>query len=257
MVSIAYFITQNFVFLDIALNGIPLRIFCYIIIAFIAVAVMLPGLVAARAPKLVTGLTAIAATALLAVLEETMYLGDGTVPLGEMYPAYLVVVTSAAVFLLADALLKSQRVPRWAAWILQCTAGAKLAVFLINEDPVVVPVLLMLLAASPPLLLYAAPPVQTLGNRPFPTGYRMPVSVATMHVVTVVLAVANARFFLFDLVMALGSPHPKEGVLLGALVLTVAVGCAPLLTRFFPNAQTGRRLMALTVSFGILLVLLW
>ena len=67
----------------------------------------------------------------------------------------------------------------------------------------------------------------------------------------------QAPLYLFQNVINNRSTHPKEGTLLGALLLSVAAGCAPLLMRFFPNDQKARRFMAMLVSGGLLLVLIW
>lgn len=56
--------------------------------------------------------------------------------------------------------------------------------------------------------------------------------------------------------MLFGTPHPQEGVLLGSLLLTIALGCMPLVGRFYPHSQAARRAAALGLSAAALLILL-
>ncbi len=72
----------------------------------------------------------------------------------------------------------------------------------------------------------------------------------------VVAAVLNARLALFDIMRAVLGGRPPAAVLLGALLLAVAAGCAPIAVLQFPTAAGARRALALAASAGALLLLL-
>jgi len=68
------------------------------------------------------------------VLEEHLYAGeheDGAA--AEMYPGYLVLLTSAAGATLTHRLAGAGRLSRVAAWALHCVFAAKLAMLLVPE----------------------------------------------------------------------------------------------------------------------------
>ena len=72
--------------------------------------------------------------ALLSVLEEHLYAGeheDGAA--AEMYPGYLVLLTSAAGATLTHRLATGGRLSRAAAWALHCVFAAKLTMLLVPE----------------------------------------------------------------------------------------------------------------------------
>lgn len=110
-------------------------------------------------------------------------------------------------------------------------------------------VMLLALAITPPLVLYkergqvARAPSMSKG-------------LAWLHVSSIAFAVLFARFFIFDLVVSLGPSHPHEGFLLGVLVLCIAFGTVPLVSKFFSNSSSARRLLASTAAFGLMLTLL-
>ena len=68
------------------------------------------------------------------MLEEHLYAGeheDGAA--AEMYPGYLVLLTSAAGATLTHRLVTAGRLSRVAAWALHCVFAAKLAMLLVPE----------------------------------------------------------------------------------------------------------------------------
>ena len=86
-------------------------------------------------------------------------------------------------------------------------------------------------AISAPVLLYArAGPGRSRGGEPAPP----PTATGLLLAGSVVLAVANARYVVFDAVALLAGPHPSEGLVLGALVLAMAAGLVPLVILLRP-----------------------
>ncbi len=74
--------------------------------------------------------------------------------------------------------------------------------------------------------------------------------------VLVVINVALARFAIFDVVRWAVEGRPSESLLLGLLLLTAALGCAPLVRLLFPGAGGAQRVLVVGVTGGLLLVLL-
>ena len=71
-----------------------------------------------------------------------------------LYPAYLVLLTSAAGFLAARRLEAANQMGPWATWVGSCLYFAKLPMLLVADPNVVWASALVMLAATPPLLLY-------------------------------------------------------------------------------------------------------
>lgn len=58
-----------------------------------------------------------------------------------------------------------------------------------------------------------------------------------LHILAVVGSVMLGRFAIFDIVQFVLSSRPTEGILLGALVLTIAGALMPLVMRCYPGSQ--------------------
>lgn len=106
---------------------------------------------------------------------------------------------------------------------------------------------MLTLAVSPPILLYK----ETGGRHP-----RIHPWQVGAHVALIVVAVLIARFALFDVLMYVYGGRPPEGVLLGVLILAMASGCIPLVSRHLSHSQPAKRAVTLAVAAGALLVLL-
>lgn len=74
--------------------------------------------------------------------------------------------------------------------------------------------------------------------------------------ILVLLTVALARFAMFDVVRWAVEGRPSESLLLGLLLLTAALGCAPLVQLLFPAAAGPQRALVVGIIGGLLLVLL-
>lgn len=72
----------------------------------------------------------------------------------------------------------------------------------------------------------------------------------------VLLTVALSRFAIFDVVRWAVEGRPSESLLLGLLLLTAALGCAPLARLLFPGAAGAQRALVMGITGGLLLVLL-
>lgn len=64
------------------------------------------------------------------------------------------------------------------------------------------------------------------------------------------------RFAIFDSLAWLGGRPPAEGLLVGAIILALAGGCAPLTMRFYSQDRGISRTVLLAGAFGLTLVLL-
>jgi hypothetical protein len=99
------------------------------------------------------------------------------------------------------------------------------------EAYLVLPTALLLLAAGAPVYLYEA----EYGKR----RVRIKAWQGLMHTVFTLVAVALARFAVFDVVQwaVLGRPH--EGVLLGVLLMVAAAALMPLVVTCYAHNQVG------------------
>lgn len=92
---------------------------------------------------------------LLCVLEERLYAPSHSDYAGEiMYPAYCVLMTSAAGIAAARWLHGDGLLPAAGSWVLHSLYLAKLAMLALPEAYLVLPTALMILAALSPLFLY-------------------------------------------------------------------------------------------------------
>ena len=115
---------------------------------------------------------------------------------------------------------------------------------LLPEAHLVLPSLGLALTVTPPLLLMK------------PTREPLPTWKGVLLTAAVILAVLLGRMAIFDIIQALISAHPPEGLLLGTLVLVASIGCSPLIYRFYFHATTARRIFILSIALGALLCFL-
>lgn len=251
--TLVWFVWHHFWFLDARVGHLRLRTAAGLALAAALPALALPGLVAAppnAAPRALVGLLLFVQAELVCVLEEQLYSaaaleGPGAEP---MYPAYLVLLTSAAGAAAAERLAAARLAPRWAAWVVPALYAAKLAVLAVPEAHPVLPVGLLLLAAAAPAALHAPPP----GKR----RARVAPWVGLAHAVAITVAAALARFAVFDVVQWASGGRPREGVLLGSLLAVWAAALAPLATRCYAHNQSVVRLVAGVGLLGVAIALL-
>jgi hypothetical protein len=115
--------------------------------------------------------------------------------------------------------------------------AAKLAMLVVPEAHLVLPIGLLVLSATAPLAAHPPPPGK---RRP-----RLQPWQGLGYAAATTAAVGLARFAVFDVAQwaAMGRPH--EGVLLGALLVAWALALAPLVTRFYASSQVRRGLAGL------------
>lgn len=161
--------------------------------------------------------------------------------------SYLVLATSTLGLLTAARLSRRGFVGPAASWLLHCLYAAKAAMLLLPEAYLVVPTAMLALAASAPYFLYGQPQrgaQSGVGPAAAPSrrrAVRIAPGVGALHALSVVMAVALARFAVFDVVQLLVSARPGEGLLLGALVLTLAGGLVPLASTCYTNNSVRRK----------------
>jgi hypothetical protein len=154
------------------------------------------------------------------------------------YPAYLVCATSAMGVALARRLAAWHLLGARASWLLQCIHAAKLSMLLLPDAFLVFPTLGLLITATAPLAdALGAPPARDgAAAAPPPVGGGSAARPLDAPLVAaIVLAVAHARFAIFDVATAVYGGPPPEGVLLGALLVTAAACLAPLVYTTSPH----------------------
>lgn len=130
-----WFVWHHFWFLDMVfVDGIPLRALCALVLAALLPALLVPGLVHCSAPRALSSLLLLAQAAALVALEEWLYAGDHedlTLNIHPMYPAFLVVATSALGLLMGRRLGRGGVVGEGTAYMLQCAYAAKLSMLVL------------------------------------------------------------------------------------------------------------------------------
>ncbi|KAI3433444.1 hypothetical protein D9Q98_003258 [Chlorella vulgaris] len=257
-----WFVWHHFWFLDISLQGVHLRALCCVVVAAMLPATLAPGLLHAAAPRSVLGAVLLVQAGLVCWLEERLYAGDHqevTYNMHSMYPPWLVAATSVLGLAAARHLQAAAAISDTAAYILQCAYAAKLSMLFLPEAQLTVPVLGMLLAATPPLLLHKAGPSQPREELDHPGRERrhrlMPWQGLGLAA-AVVLSVVAARFAIFDIAQFVLDRRPSEALVAGLLVLCMALGCLPLVQRYYPHSQGAKRALLLAATLAALLVLL-
>ncbi|KAI8462462.1 MAG: hypothetical protein J3K34DRAFT_462917 [Monoraphidium minutum] len=250
LMTAAWFVSHHFWFLDARVGHLRVRTACRLALAALAPALAIPGLVIAQSGRAAVGVLLFVQAELVCILEEQLYSaaaleGPGAEP---MYPAYLVVITSAAGALAASRLAAARLAPRWAGWVVPALYAAKLCMLVVPEAHLVLPVGLLALAAAAPAALHEPPQ----GKR----RCRIKPWQGLAHAGAIVSAALLARFAVFDVVQwaAMGRPH--EGVLLGALLVATALALAPLVSRCYRHNQAVFRLNAGLGLLGVMLMLL-
>lgn len=245
LLSATWFVWHHFWFLHVRVGHVHLHTLCKMALAAVLPALLVPGLVLAGVGHQVVGVLLLIQAELLCVMEEQMYVAPaGAAASGDvMYPAYLVIATSAAGIAVAQAMHNAGHVPRWASWVVSTLYGAKLSMLLLPEAYLVMPVGLLLLAATAPIYMHE--PIDRKRK------VRLAPWQGLAHAAAVVIALALARFAVFDVVAWAVNGRPSEGVLLGALLLVAAVALGPLVVHCYSHNQVGGRCCQ-AIKVGIL-----
>jgi hypothetical protein len=233
LLTAGWFVAHHFWFLDARVGHLRIRTACQLALAALVPALVVPGLIIARSGRAAVGVLLFVQAELVCILEEQLYSAATLEGPGaeQMYPAYLVVATSAAGAAAAERLAAARLAPAWAALVVPALYAAKLCMLVVPEAHLVLPVGLLVLAAATPL---AAHPPPSAKRR-----VRIMPWQGLLHATAITVSALLARFAVFDVVQwaAMGRPH--EGVLLGALLVVWALALAPLVTRCYSHNQVG------------------
>lgn len=234
LLTAGWFIYHHFWFLDIRVGPMHLHTMCKLAFLALLPALFVPGMVVNRAYKSVIGALLLIQAELLCILEEQMFAAHHHEDPGSetMYPAYLVIATSIAGAAATYRLHLHGYIPEWSAWVVSALLAAKLAMLVLPEAYLVLPTGVLLLAAVSPLFLYK----QAAGKR----RVRIAPWQGLAHVLLVLVATALARFAVFDVIQWAVMGRPSEGVLLGALLLTFALACMPLVSHCYAHSQVSQ-----------------
>ena len=244
---------------------------CTLLVAILLPSVFVPGLLISDANALSVTTLLGAQAFLVCVAEEHLFAGAH----GEqqMYPAYMVVLTSALGAAVASRAAALGKLERWGAWVCKACYAAKLSMLAVPEAYMVKPAVLIALAVTAPLELYDGGSEQQEPHQDSRKGGASMVAVAAtrrrsrsaakmkpwqgiLHAVAVVAAVAAGRFTIFDAVSWLTASRPSEAVAAGALLMAAGLGCVPLLRRHFPSNEGARAAVVGACSLALLLFLL-
>eukprot|EP00271_Cylindrocystis_brebissonii_P003782 TRINITY_DN15034_c0_g1_i1.p1 TRINITY_DN15034_c0_g1~~TRINITY_DN15034_c0_g1_i1.p1 ORF type:complete len:1089 (-),score=216.57 TRINITY_DN15034_c0_g1_i1:498-3764(-) len=243
--SAAWFILYNFWILQVSLGGLPCAQICQLLIASLLLAMAIPGAALLPRAQIVVGTTFVLHAAVICRLENVFY---NLSPNEEgLYPSYLVVVTSAAGYLVARRLEQQQKLGPLGAWLGACLYLGKLPMLLVASEHVVWAGSLLMLAITPPILLYKE---RQKG------GSRMKAWQGAFHVVTIAAAVWLCRYSLFDALLWWSGHRPAHALLLGVLLLFGLAACLPIVVLHFAHVQSVRRAMGLLAVTALLLVVL-
>ena len=265
--AVAWFLRENFWYLDVRAGALGMGEACTHITACWAISALVPGLAACGVGGEKALGSALAAQALvLAYLERGLVFlprlsryneGDLT------YPPYLVLVTSALGVAAARALRGSGRIGAGWAWFLQCVHASKVSAVVLHEAHLVVPCAALLMAITAPTQLYddsrggaaASSLSAAAGRRVRGVAGRMTAARGAIHAASAVLAVLYSRFAVFDVLSAALDRRPGEALLLGSLIAASALACVPLVRRHFPHSRPARRLLVAAIASGIVVAL--
>lgn len=233
-----WMVHHHFWFLDLKVGFVHLHTVCKLALAALLPALIIPGLVLAHVGRQFVGVLMLVQAELVCVLEEQMFGAHHHEEPGSeiMYPAYLVIATSVAGVAACQALHAIWALPRWANWVVSTLYVAKLSMLVVPEAYLVLPAAVLLLAATAPMYMYEA----EQGKR----RVRIRAWQGLAHVLVTLIAVALARFAVFDVVQwaVLGRPH--EGVLLGVLLMVAAAALMPLVVTCYSHNQVGLHVVA-------------
>ena len=243
----AWFLWQHFWLLDINLDGMSLRVICGLIFAGMIPAVVVPGLLMAKLPG--SGPLLIMQAVILAILEEHLFAGNYeelTYNVHPMFPASLVIATTGMGIILARKMGEANRVSKTTAFVLECIYGAKISMIFVPESRMAIPVVMYALACLHPMFL---------GPQKGDSSTLEPWKALGMGF-CVILAVASARFAIFDALHILLDRKPSEALAAGSLLLAIAVGLLPMINTYYRQGEGPRRVAVLIGSLGLLLILL-
>lgn len=250
-----WFLWKHFWFLkDIDLDGMPLRTLCIMLAVAMLPAFLIPGLCFAGAKHGMVAVPMLMQAGLLCFIEERLFAGDHaalTFNIHPMFPPFLVLATSAAGLAMVRRLQADKTISPVESYFLQCAYAAKLAMLVVPEAKLMVPVLGVALAVTPPILVHG----EESGLAPRRRGHLLPwqgIGLAT----AVVFAVIAARYAIYDMLHMLLNRPPSEALATGALLVAAAVGCLPLVSKYYAASPQAKRALLLTAAAGILLMLL-
>lgn len=248
-----WFIWKHFWHLDVHLDGMPLRTLCVLLAIGMVPAFCLPGLILSGSRGKVVTLFLLVQAGLLCVAEERLFAGDHsalTYNLHPMFPSALVVATSAVGLAAVRKLAALQIVGEVGAYLLQCVFGAKLAMLVVPEARLMVPMLGLALATTPPILVHIEKEGDTRAPRRLPPWQGLGLTFS------VVAATAAARFAIFDILKLVYNRRPSEALAAGSLLIVASLGCVPLVSRYYRTSAQAKRLVLLTATLGLLLAVL-
>jgi hypothetical protein len=253
LTTAGWFLWHHFWFLDIELDGMHLRTVCGLIFLAMIPAFAIPGLClsSSKSNTSLIGAMMMVQASVVAILEEHLYAGDYlqvTYDVHPMFPASLVVATTGIGIYITRKLYERSKIGLVASFVVECVYGAKLSMILVPETRLAIPVIAYALASLHPLFLGDNCRKQSMN----PTK-------GILMACGVVLAVAAARFAVFDSLHILLDRKPSESVAAGSLLLAVATGLIPMLNTYYAGTQTSsfpKRAVFLAGSLGILLILL-
>lgn len=246
----AWFLHSNFWGLDVNIDGLPLAELCQLLFLSLCASALAPGLARFNVHPSSLGLLVCLHAMVFARCEDALHseaLEDGE----PMYPAYLVLATSALGVWLAGSLERTGKVTAATAWMARCVYVGKLALVMLPGSRALVPCVLVGMAATAPFAFDSSKVGSATGS-----GRRARMSVArgTAHVLSLGLAMVHARFAVFDVVFAVTGHRPSDATLFGGLLLFAGAGSTPLVRRHFSHLPAARRGLALVVTAGGALV---
>ena len=246
----AWFLHSNFWGLDVDIDGLPLAELCRLLFLSLCASALAPGLARFNVHPSSLGLLVCLHAMVFARCEDALHseaLEDGE----PMYPAYLVLATSALGVWLAGSLERTGKVTAATAWMARCVYVGKLALVMLPGSRALVPCVLVGMAATAPFAFDSS----NVGSATASGGRaRMSVARGLAHAVSLVLAMVHARFAVFDVVFAVTGHRPSDAVLFGGLLLFAGAGSTPLVRRHFSHVGSARRGLALVVTAGGALV---
>lgn len=248
-VPVAWFVVQNFWFLNVWVGGVALKTICKYLIASAVLAFAIPGLILLPAKvHLLADAGLIAHALLLCHLENKLHDGNSHYAMGIeedlVYPSYIVMFTTAVGLLLVRRLTSENRITSMTTWILTCLYSAKLSVLFLSRNGLWATAI-FILAISPPVLLYKD---KAKG------GSRMKPWQAFAHAATVCIAVWLCRYTIFETLQWWMGRPPSDGLILGAIIFACGTANIPLVTHHFSHVQSAKRALVLVAALGVCLI---
>ena len=255
--TLAWFLKENFWYLDVKTGSLHMQTLCVLITAGACLSALLPGLVISGfGGKALLGSVLLSQSLLLTYLERGIAFGARTSRFDEgdfTYPPYLVLCTSGLGVVLARKLAEHGKVSNLLSWLLQCVLGSKISILVLEEANLVVPCVVLSMAATAPTALYKEQGRVRHLNRKRRVRMREWQGVA--HAALIVAAVLYARFVVFDVLQVILGRRPSEGLLLGSLLILSSCACVPLVRTHFPLSQGARRTLISALAAGLVIAL--